>query len=207
MEVILNSIEEGLEELRQGRILIVVDDEDRENEGDFIIAGEKITPEIVNFMLTYGRGLMCVPLTEARCKELRLDMMACNNTSILGTPFTMSVDLIGYGCTTGVSAPDRAATIKALMNPAIRPDEFARPGHIFPLKAANNGVLERDGHTEALVDMTRLAGLNPGGALIEILNPDGTMARLPQLMAIAKEHNLKICSIADLIQYRTLHKL
>jgi len=203
----LNSIDEGLEELRQGKILIVVDDENRENEGDFIVAGEKITPQIVNFMLTYGRGIMCVPLSETRCKELRLEMMACDNTSLLGTPFTMSVDLKGYGCTTGVSVFDRAATIRALMDPATEPEELARPGHIFPLKAADNGVLEREGHTEALVDMTRLAGLNPGGALIEILNPDGTMARLPQLKVIAEEHHLKICSIADLIQYRIQHDL
>ncbi|NDV64732.1 3,4-dihydroxy-2-butanone-4-phosphate synthase [Bacteroides sp. 224] len=202
MKFTLNSIEESLEELRQGKILIVVDDEDRENEGDFIVAGEKITPEIVNFMLTYGRGIMCVPLTEARCQELQLDMMACDNTSLLGTPFTMSVDLIGYGCTTGVSAHDRAATIQALMNPQTRPEELARPGHIFPLRAANNGVFDRDGHTEALIDLTRLAGLTPGGALIEILNPDGSMARLPELVQIAKEHELKICSIADLIEYR-----
>jgi 3,4-dihydroxy-2-butanone 4-phosphate synthase len=203
----LNSIDEGLEELRQGKILIVVDDENRENEGDFIVAGEKITPQIVNFMLTYGRGIMCVPLSETRCKELRLEMMACDNTSLLGTPFTMSVDLKGYGCTTGVSVFDRAATIRALMDPATELEELARPGHIFPLKAADNGVLEREGHTEALVDMTRLAGLNPGGALIEILNPDGTMARLPQLKVIAEEHHLKICSIADLIQYRIQHDL
>lgn len=207
MELTLHSIEEGLEELRQGKALIVVDDEDRENEGDFIVAGEKVTPAIVNFMLTYGRGLMCVPLTGARCRELQLEMMACDNTSLLGTPFTMSVDLIGYGCTTGVSAFDRAATIKALMNPATKPEELARPGHIFPLRAMDNGVLERDGHTEAVVDMTRLAGLQPGGALIEILNPDGTMARLPQLVEIAKEHGLKICSIADLILYRKQHNL
>lgn len=207
MKVTLNTIEEGLEELRQGRTLIVVDDEDRENEGDFIVAGEKITQEIVNFMLTYGRGLMCVPLSEARCKELQLEMMACDNTSLLGTPFTMSADLIGYGCTTGVSAHDRAATIKALMNPATKPAELARPGHVFPLRAANNGVLERNGHTEAVVDMTRLAGLQPGGALIEILNPDGSMARLPQLIEIAREHQLKICSIADLVQYRIQHNL
>ena len=207
MEMTLNTIEEGLEELRQGKILIVVDDENRENEGDFIVAGEKITPEIVNFMLTYGRGILCVPLTATRCVELQLEMMACNNTSLLGTPFTMSVDLIGYGCTTGVSASDRAATIKALMNPVTRPEELGRPGHIFPLKAADNGVLERNGHTEAVVDMTRLAGLQPGGALIEILNPDGSMARLPQLVEVAKEHQLKICSIADLIQYRIQHNL
>ncbi|MDR2914355.1 MAG: 3,4-dihydroxy-2-butanone-4-phosphate synthase [Tannerella sp.] len=203
----LNTIKEGLEELRQGNILIVVDDEDRENEGDFIVSGEKITPEIVNFMLTYGRGIMCVPLTKSRCKELQLEMMAHVNTSLLGTPFTMSVDLRGHGCTTGVSSRDRAATIKALMDPSSKPDEFARPGHIFPLQAAENGVLERRGHTEALVDMTRLAGLTPGGALIEILNPDGTMARLPQLLEIAKEHNLKICSIADLVQYRIKNNL
>lgn len=207
MEVKLNTIEEGLEELRQGRILVVVDDEDRENEGDFIVAGEKITADIVNFMLTYGRGIMCVPLTAVRCKELQLEMMACDNTSLLGTPFTMSVDLMGYGCTTGVSAHDRAATIRALMNPATKPEELARPGHIFPLRAADKGVLERNGHTEALVDMTRLAGLQPGGALIEILNPDGSMARLPQLVEIAKEHRLKICSIADLVQYRIQHNL
>lgn len=205
MEVTLNSIEEGLEELRQGRVLIVVDDEDRENEGDFVVAGEMITPEIVNFMLTYGRGIMCVPLTAARCEELQLGMMASDNTSLLGTPFTMSVDLIGHGCTTGVSAHDRAATVKALMNPATRPEELGRPGHIFPLRAASNGVFERNGHTEALVDMTRLAGLRPGGVLIEILNPDGSMARLPQLLEIAKEHGLKICSIADLVAYRTLN--
>ncbi|NDV83872.1 3,4-dihydroxy-2-butanone-4-phosphate synthase [Bacteroides sp. 51] len=207
MEVTLNTIEEGLEELRQGRILIVVDDEDRENEGDFIVAGEKITAEIVNFMLTYGRGVMCVPLTESRCKELQLEMMACDNTSLLGTPFTMSVDLVGYGCTTGVSTHDRTATIKALMDPATKPEELARPGHIFPLKAASKGVLERNGHTEAVIDMTRLAGLQLGGALIEILNPDGSMARLPQLIEIAREHQLKICSIADLVQYRIQHNL
>ncbi len=205
MKMKLHTIEEGLEELRQGRILIVVDDENRENEGDFVVAGEKITPDIVNFMLTFGRGILCVPLTGERCRELELDMMASDNTSLLGTPFTMSVDLKGYGCTTGVSAHDRAATIRALLNPQTVPEELARPGHIFPLRAADNGVLERDGHTEALVDMTRLAGLTPGGALIEILNLDGTMARLPQLMEIAREHDLKICSIADLIQYRTRH--
>lgn len=207
MEIALNSIEEGLEELRRGRLLIVVDDEDRENEGDFIVAAEMITPEIVNFMLTYGRGIMCVPLTKERCEELQLEMMATNNTSLLGTPFTMSVDLQGYGCTTGVSASDRAATIKALINPDTKPEELARPGHIFPLRAADNGVMDRPGHTEALIDLTRLAGLTPGGALIEILNPDGTMARLPQLIEIAREHHLKVCSIADLIQYRINNNL
>lgn len=203
----LSCIEEGLEELKQGRILIVTDDEDRENEGDFIVAGEKITEEIVNFMLTFGRGIMCVPLTEERCKELHLDVMVPENTSLLGTPFTMSVDLMGYGCTTGVSVHDRCATVKALMNPQTKPEELARPGHMFPLNAAKNGVLERPGHTEAVIDMTHLAGLNPGGVLIEILNADGSMARLPQLEKIAKEHNLKICTIADLIQYRIQHNL
>lgn len=207
MKAELNNIEECLDELRQGKVIIMVDDEDRENEGDFIVAAEKVTPEIINFMLTYGRGIMCVPLTEARCRELHLDMMTTDNTSLLGTPFTMSVDLQGYGCTTGVSTHDRAATIKALANPLTRPEELARPGHIFPLKACNNGVLERDGHTEALIDMTRLAGLIPGGALIEILNPDGTMARLPELISLAKEHDLKICSIADLKKYRNDHNL
>lgn len=207
METKFNSIEEGLDELRQGNVLIIVDGEDRENEGDFVVAGEKITPDIVNFMLTFGRGLMCVPLTEKRCKELKIGMMNDDNTSLMGTPFTMSVDLKGRGCTTGVSAYDRAATIQALLDSSVKPEEFARPGHIFPLKAADNGVLTRPGHTEALVDMTRLAGLTPGGGLIEILNPDGTMARLPQLMEIAMEHNLKICSIADLIEYRIKYKL
>lgn len=203
----LNTIEEALDELRSGKVVIVVDDENRENEGDFIVAGEKITPEIVNFMITYGKGLLCVPLPQSRCDELQLDMMNANNTSLLGTPFTVSVDLKGYGCTTGVSAFDRAATIRALVCGDIRPDELARPGHIFPLYGAKNGVLERDGHTEALLDLTRLAGLVPGGALIEILNQDGTMARLPQLEVIASEHNLKIVSIKDLQTYRMNHKI
>lgn len=203
----LNTIEEALDELRSGKVVIVVDDENRENEGDFIVAGEKITPEIVNFMITYGKGLLCVPLPQSRCDELQLDRMNANNTSLLGTPFTVSVDLKGYGCTTGVSAFDRAATIRALVCGDIRPDELARPGHIFPLYGAKNGVLERDGHTEALLDLTRLAGLVPGGALIEILNQDGTMARLPQLEVIAFEHNLKIVSIKDLQTYRMNHKI
>lgn len=203
----LNTIEEALDELRSGKVVIVVDDENRENEGDFIVAGEKITPEIVNFMITYGKGLLCVPLPQSRCDELQLDRMNANNTSLLGTPFTVSVDLKGYGCTTGVSAFDRAATIRALVCGDIRPDELARPGHIFPLYGAKNGVLERDGHTEALLDLTRLAGLVPGGALIEILNQDGTMARLPQLEVIASEHNLKIVSIKDLQTYRMNHKI
>lgn len=203
----LNTIEEALDELRSGKVVIVVDDEDRENEGDFIVAGEKITPEIVNFMITYGKGLLCVPLPQSRCDELQLDRMNANNTSLLGTPFTVSVDLKGYGCTTGVSAFDRAATIRALVCENIRPDELARPGHIFPLYGAKNGVLERNGHTEALLDLTRLAGLVPGGALIEILNQDGTMARLPQLEVIASEHGLKIVSIKDLQAYRLNHKI
>lgn len=203
----LNTIEEALDELRSGKVVIVVDDEDRENEGDFIVAGEKITPEIVNFMITYGKGLLCVPLPQSRCDELQLDRMNANNTSLLGTPFTVSVDLKGYGCTTGVSAFDRAATIRALVCGNIRPDELARPGHIFPLYGAKNGVLERNGHTEALLDLTRLAGLVPGGALIEILNQDGTMARLPQLEVIASEHGLKIVSIKDLQAYRLNHKI
>lgn len=198
----LNTIEEILEDIRQGKVVIIVDDENRENEGDFLVAGEMITPEIVNFMITHGKGLLCVPLTKARCKELELQPMSADNSSILGTPFTMSVDLRGYGCSTGVSAYDRSATIKALVCGGVQPDELARPGHIFPLYAADNGVLERDGHTEALVDLTRLAGLKPGGALIEILNPDGTMARLPQLLEIARVFDLKIGSIADLQAYR-----
>lgn len=203
----LNTIEEALDELRLGKVVIVVDDKDRENEGDFVVAGEKITPEIVNFMITYGKGLLCVPLPQLRCNELQLDRMNVNNTSLLGTPFTVSVDLKGYGCTTGVSAFDRAATIRALVCGNISPDELARPGHIFPLYGAKDGVLERNGHTEALLDLTRLAGLVPGGALIEILNQDGTMARLPQLEIIASKHNLKIVSIKDLQTYRLNHKI
>lgn len=203
----LNTVEEGLEMIRQGKIIIVVDDEDRENEGDFIVAGEKITPELVNFMITNGRGLLCAPLTLSRCKELELTPMASQNTSLLGTPFTMSVDLRGHGCTTGVSAYDRSATIRALVAEDIDPTELARPGHIFPLYGMDNGVLERNGHTEALLDMTRLAGLKPGGALIEILNPDGSMARLPELIALAQRFQLKIISIKSIQEYRLKNKL
>lgn len=203
----LNTVEEGLEMIRQGKIIIVVDDEDRENEGDFIVAGEKITPELVNFMITNGRGLLCAPLTLSRCKELELTPMASQNTSLLGTPFTMSVDLRGHGCTTGVSAYDRSATIRALVAEDIDPTELARPGHIFPLYGMDNGVLERNGHTEALLDMTRLAGLKPGGALIEILNPDGSMARLPELTALAQRFQLKIISIKSIQEYRLKNKL
>jgi 3,4-dihydroxy 2-butanone 4-phosphate synthase/GTP cyclohydrolase II len=198
----LDSIESALEELRQGRIIIVVDDEDRENEGDFIVAAEKITPEIVNFMAKYGRGLICAPLTEERAEELKLDLMVKENTSLHETPFTVSVDLIGHGCTTGISAADRAKTIYALSDPSTRPEDLGRPGHIFPLRAKKGGVLERAGHTEASVDLCRLAGLKPVAALVEIMNDDGTMARLPQLFEIADRFNLKIVSIKDLIAYR-----
>jgi len=198
----LSSIEEALEELKAGNIIIVVDDEDRENEGDFIVAAEKITPEIVNFMLHKGRGILCVSLPEKRCKKLELQMMEQKNTSLLGTPFTISVDFLGEGVTTGVSSSDRAATIKALVDDKIKPEDLGRPGHIFPLKAHNDGVFGRIGHTEAVVDLTRLAGLKEGGALIEVMNEDGTMARLSELLKISKEFNLKIVSIADLIKYR-----
>lgn len=198
----LSTIDAVLEDIKQGRIVIVIDDEKRENEGDFIISGEKITPDTVNFMITVGRGLLCAPLPRTRCRELQLAPMAEENTSLLGTPFTMSVDLRGYGCTTGVSAYDRATTVKALVTGSIKPEELARPGHVFPLYGADNGVLERDGHTEALLDLTRMAGMKPGGALIEILNPDGTMARLPQLEEIANKYGLKIVSINQIIEYR-----
>lgn len=198
----LNTIEEALTDLKDGKIIIVVDDEDRENEGDFIAAAELITPEIVNFMARHGRGLICTPLSEERCKELDLELMVGTNTALHQTPFTVSVDLIGHGCTTGISASDRAKTIKALVDPNTKPEDLGRPGHIFPLKAREKGVLRRAGHTEAVVDLTRLAGLQPGGVLVEIMNEDGTMARLPQLLEIAKRFNLKIISIQDLIAYR-----
>ena len=197
----LNSIEEALDDFRNGKFVIVVDDEDRENEGDFIIAAEKITPEAVNFMLKNGRGVLCAPITLSRCKELELEPQVSANTSLLGTPFTVTIDKVD-GCTTGVSTADRAATIKALADPNSRPETFARPGHINPLYAQDNGVLRRAGHTEASIDLARLAGLYPAAALIEIMNEDGTMARMPQLIEIAKEHSLKIISIKDLIEYR-----
>lgn len=197
----LNTIDEALDDFRDGKFLIVVDDEDRENEGDFIIAAEKITPEAVNFMLKNGRGVLCAPITMSRCKELLLEPQVNSNTSLLGTPFTVTIDKVD-GCTTGVSTADRAATIKALADPTSVPETFARPGHINPLYAQDNGVLRRAGHTEASIDLARLAGLYPAAALIEIMNEDGTMARLPQLKEIAKKHNLKIISIKDLIEYR-----
>jgi 3,4-dihydroxy 2-butanone 4-phosphate synthase/GTP cyclohydrolase II len=202
MDIKLNSIEEALEDFKAGKFVIMVDDEDRENEGDFIIAAEKITPEKVNFMLQYGRGVLCAPLTQQRCEELSLEMQVNSNTSLHGTPFTVTVDLLEHGCTTGVSMHDRAATIKALADPTMKPSNFGRPGHVNPLRARDGGVLVRAGHTEATVDMARLAGLNPVGALIEIINPDGTMARLPQLMEVAHKFDLKITSIEKLIAYR-----
>ncbi|MCX6295943.1 MAG: bifunctional 3,4-dihydroxy-2-butanone-4-phosphate synthase/GTP cyclohydrolase II [Bacteroidetes bacterium] len=202
MHSVLNTIEEAIAELKAGKVIIVVDDENRENEGDFLTAAENATPEVINFMATHGRGLICSAITEQRCAELGLEMMVTNNTAEHSTAFTVSVDLLGYGCTTGISASDRSKTIKALINPAIKPEEFGKPGHIFPLKAKKGGVLRRAGHTEATVDLARLAGFEPAGALVEIMNEDGTMARLPQLLEISKKHNLKIISIEDLIAYR-----
>ena len=204
-EIKLNTIEEAIEDIKQGKIIIVVDDEDRENEGDFIAAAEKVTPEMINFMTQHGRGLLCAPLLEKRCKELGLDMMVENNTVLHHTQFTVSIDLKGEGCTTGISVFDRAKTIKALVKPETKPEDFGRPGHIFPLKAKEGGVLRRTGHTEAAVDLARLAGLEPAGILIEILNEDGSMARLPQLIRVAEKHNLKIISIEDLVAYRMRH--
>ncbi len=204
-EIKLNAIEEAIEDIKQGKIVIVVDDENRENEGDFIAAAEKVTPEMINFMTQHGRGLLCAPLLEKRCKELGLDMMVENNTVLHHTQFTVSIDLKGEGCTTGISVFDRAKTIKALVKPETKPEDFGRPGHIFPLKAKEGGVLRRTGHTEAAVDLARLAGLEPAGILIEILNEDGSMARLPQLVKVAEKHNLKIISIEDLIAYRMRH--
>jgi len=201
----VSTIEAALEDLKLGKIIIVVDDEDRENEGDFIIAAEKATPDIINFMLHEGRGVLCAPLTGKRCDELGLNMMEEHNTSLLGTPFTVSVDLLGDGFSTGVSSVERAATIKALVSKDTKPSDLGRPGHIFPLRARDGGVFERRGHTEAVVDLVRLAGFNHGGALIEIMNEDGTMARLPQLENIAKKHNIKIITINDLVEYRKKH--
>jgi len=198
----LNSIEEAIEDIRQGKLIIVVDDEHRENEGDFVAAAELVTPEMINFMATHGRGLICAPLTEERCNELDLELMVGKNTSLHSTPFTVSVDLIGQGCTTGISAHDRAKTIKALVDKNTKPEDLGRPGHIFPLKAKKDGVIQRSGHTEAVVDLARMAGLEPAGVLVEIMNEDGSMARLPQLMKIAAKFDLKIISIEDLISFR-----
>jgi len=197
-----NTIEEALEDIKAGKVIIVVDDEDRENEGDFITAAETITPETVNFMATHGRGLICAAIPEETCNNLDLELMVGKNNALHETPFTISVDLIGKGCTTGISAYDRAETIKALVSTVTKPTDLARPGHIFPLKAKNRGVLRRAGHTEATVDLTRLAGLKQGGALVEIMNEDGTMARLPELIKVAERFKLKIISIEDLIKYR-----
>src|ERR1700750_850425 len=198
----LSSIESAIEAIKQGKLVIVVDDEDRENEGDFITAARSVTPEIINFMSKHGRGLICAPLVEERCDELGLELMVNNNTALHETPFTVSVDLLGHGCTTGISAHDRAKTIQALIDPATRPADLGRPGHIFPLRAKKGGVLRRAGHTEAAIDLARLAGFEPAGVLVEIMNDDGTMARLPQLKKIAEKFDLKIISIKDLIEYR-----
>ncbi|GHT75152.1 riboflavin biosynthesis protein RibBA [Bacteroidia bacterium] len=198
----LNNIEEAIADFREGKFLIVVDDEDRENEGDFIMAAEKVTPEKINFMMANGRGLLCAPITEDRCNELELEMQVSKNTSIYDTPFTVTVDKLGGGCTTGVSMYDRAETIRALADPKTRPEDLGRPGHISPLRARNRGVLKRAGHTEAAIDLARLAGLYPAGALIEIINEDGTMARLPELLEVSKKYGIKIISIKDLIAYR-----
>ncbi len=202
MSINLNTIEEAILEIQKGNVVIVVDDEDRENEGDFLTAARNATPTLINFMATHGRGLICAPLSEERCDQLGLEMMVRNNSAAYQTPFTISVDLIGHGCTTGISASDRSKTILAMIDPNIRPEELGKPGHIFPLRALNGGVLRRAGHTEAAVDLSRMAGFEEAGIIVEILNEDGTMARLPQLIEIARKFNLKIISIADLIKYR-----
>lgn len=198
----LDSIESAIEDIKQGKLVIVVDDEDRENEGDFITAARNVTPEIINFMSMHGRGLICAPLVEDRCEELELEPMVNKNTSLHETAFTVSIDLLGHGCTTGISAHDRAKTVQALINPETTPADLGRPGHIFPLIAKRGGVLRRAGHTEATIDLARLAGFEPAGVLVEIMNEDGSMARLPQLVDIAKKFNLKLISIKDLIEYR-----
>jgi 3,4-dihydroxy 2-butanone 4-phosphate synthase / GTP cyclohydrolase II len=198
----LDSIESAIEDIKQGKLIIVVDDEDRENEGDFITAARNVTPEVINFMSKYGRGLICAPLMEERCNELGLELMVNNNTALHETAFTVSIDLLGHGCTTGISAHDRAKTIKALIDPATKPDDLGRPGHIFPLRAKKGGVLRRAGHTEATIDLARLAGFEPAAVLVEIMNEDGSMARLPELKVIAKKFDFKLISIKDLIEYR-----
>ena len=201
----LNTIQEAIQDIKDGKVIIVVDDENRENEGDFLAAAEMVTPEMINFMATHGRGLICAPLTENRCKELQLGMMVNNNTDPMETAFTVSVDLRGKGVTTGISASDRAKTIQALVNDTTKPFDLARPGHIFPLKAKEGGVLRRTGHTEAAIDFAKLAGLKPAGVIVEIMNEDGTMARLPELIEVAKKLNIKIVSIEDLVAYRMEH--
>lgn len=201
MEIKLNTIPEAIEALKEGKVIIVVDDENRENEGDFITTAEAASPEVINFMVTHGRGLVCAPLTAQRCKELELPPMVAQNTAAFETSFTISVDLLGKGCSTGISASDRSRTIRSLIDPEIKGFDFGRPGHIFPLRAHEGGVLARPGHTEATVDLARLAGMEPAGVLVEILNEDGEMARLPDLMKIAAKHQLKIISIEDLIHY------
>jgi 3,4-dihydroxy 2-butanone 4-phosphate synthase/GTP cyclohydrolase II len=205
MKSVLNTPQEAIDDIRKGKVVIVVDDEDRENEGDFITAARNATPEVINFMATHGRGLICTPISQQRCKELGLDLMVSQNTSHHETAFTVSIDLLGHGCTTGISAIDRSKTVKALIDPKTKSSDFGRPGHIFPIRAQNGGVLKRAGHTEASVDLSKFAGFEEVGVLVEIMNEDGTMARLPQLLAIAKKFDLKIISIKDLIAYR-LHK-
>lgn len=205
MDIQLNTIEEAIEDIRKGKLVIVVDDEDRENEGDFITAARNVTPEIINFMATHGRGLICTPLVEERCEELGLELMVGKNTALHETQFTVSIDLDGHGCTTGISAADRSRCVQALIDPKMTASDFARPGHIFPLKAKSGGVLRRSGHTEATIDLARLAGFEPAGVLVEIMNEDGSMARLPDLVEIARKFDMKIISIEDLIEYRLTH--
>ncbi|MGN6800376.1 MAG: bifunctional 3,4-dihydroxy-2-butanone-4-phosphate synthase/GTP cyclohydrolase II [Ginsengibacter sp.] len=198
----LDKIEDAIEDIKNGKLVIVVDDEDRENEGDFVTSAKNVTPEIINFMSKHGRGLICMPISEKRCDQLQLELMVNNNTAMHGTPFTVSVDLLGHGCTTGISAHDRAKTVQAIIDPETKPEDLGRPGHVFPLRAKNGGVLRRTGHTEATIDLARLAGHGDAGVLVEIMNEDGTMARLPQLRKIADKHNLKLISIKDLIAFR-----
>lgn len=206
MDIRLNSIEEAITAIQNGEVIIVVDDEDRENEGDFLTAARNATPELINFMATHGRGLICAPISEERCTKLGLEMMVNNNSAAYETPFTVSIDLIGHGCTTGISASDRSKTILAMIDPKTRPEELGKPGHIFPLRARNGGVLRRAGHTEAAVDLARLAGFEEAGVIVEILNEDGSMARLPELIEISKKFNLKLISIEELIKYRIAHE-
>ena len=206
MNIQLNSIEEAIAAIKNGEVIIVVDDEDRENEGDFLTAARNATPELINFMATHGRGLICAPISEERCNKLGLEMMVTNNSAAYETPFTVSIDLIGHGCTTGISASDRSKTIQAMINPKTRPEELGKPGHIFPLRARKGGVLRRAGHTEAAVDLSRMAGFEEAGIIVEILNEDGSMARLPELILIAKKFDLKLISIEELIKYRIAHE-